>query len=651
MCGFTGCLAVTPGVAPAAAWAEDAVRRIAHRGPDDGGTYADDRVALAFRRLAVLDPTPGGHQPMASHDGRHVVVFNGEIYNAVELADELRAAGVALRTGSDTEVLVELHARFGPAAVSRLRGMFAYVVWDGRTGELFAARDRFGIKPLYYALSPCGGLLRFASEKKALVEPAGRPGAPAGPPVDRDALRRYLTLQHVPGPATLTPGVRALRPGHTLTVRPGEPPAEARYWRPDLRPAARPRPASAGRILTALADSVRAHLRCDVPLGAFLSGGVDSAAICALAREHRPDLRTFTVGFGEDGYDESALARRTADALDLATSSTTVTAADVLEHLPRIVWHLDDPLADPSAVPLWFLAREASRHVTVVLSGEGADELFGGYRVYRQPRFVRAGERAPDRLRRAVRGLASLVPDGVRGRGLLERTGTPLARRYVGNAHVFAGAHLDRVAGAGAGRPSALDLTAPVHARALAAGLDDVATMQLVDMAAWLPGDILVKADRMTMAHGLELRVPFLDPRVFAVAAELARTEKVGGRTTKRALRRAMGMLLPPDVAARPKLGFPVPVGRWLSGPLAGWAAQLLRTADTGRYLDRTVALELLRHHRSGAADHGRRLWALLVFSLWHQIHVEGVYDPAGLGWHEAPDPHPACDLVGATGP
>ncbi|HEY3142038.1 MAG TPA: asparagine synthase-related protein, partial [Acidimicrobiales bacterium] len=572
--------------------------------------------------------------------------FNGEIYNYVELGEDLRDQGVQLRSRSDTEVLVELYSRLGPAMVHELRGMFALAVWDRENRHLFAARDPFGIKPLFYAVDD-NGLLRFASEKKALLAPwlgtGGRfhaagpgPGPCPGPEpepepaVDQDVLRRYLAFQYVPGPATLSPDIHALPPGHTLSATPGRPLVLRRYWRPDLRPARRPRPHTTQRLVGALRDSVRVHLRSDVPVGAFLSGGIDSAAICALAREHRPDLPTFTVGFDQPGYDETDLARRTATALGLITTSRLISARDVVEQLPRIVWHLDDPLADPSAVALWFLAEEAAREVKVVLSGEGADELFGGYRIYRQPWVVRAGGQLPEWTTGALRRLAARLPEGLRGRGLLHRISTPLAHRYIGNAHVFDDEQLDRITatrGSRGGRGAGpYDVTTPLHAQAADDELDDVATMQLVDIATWLPGDILAKADRMTMAHSLELRVPFLDPAVFATATRLSRPDKLDGRETKHALRRALARLLPPDVVSRPKLGFPVPTRHWLAHDLAPWAEEILRTASIDEHIDRRVALDLLARHRAGTADHSRRLWCLLIFALWHQVFVEGRY-------------------------
>ena len=643
MCGIAGCLALAGSVGPDTRWVDKAAQRIAHRGPDDDGIYSDSDVALGFKRLAIIDLSPGGHQPMCSADRRYWMVFNGEIYNYIELAQELRAEGVTLRTSSDSEVLLETYARTGREVVRKLRGMYAFAIWDTNRRELFCARDPFGIKPFFYRLN--SGMLRFASEKKALAEPGELTR------LDGDAMRRYLAFQYVPAPATLTPPIRMLPPGHVLTARPGsspdDPPARgapdggvevARFWGAELRPAAARKRGTSQRILQVMRDSVAVHLRSDAPLGAFLSGGIDSAAICALVAERRPDLLTFTVGFEREGYSEIDRAQETAAALGVKSIPYFIGVEEFMRHLPQIVWHLDDPMADAAAVPLWFVAREARRHVKVVLSGEGSDELFGGYLIYHQPRVVRAGEKLPGWGRSSLKRAASLIPAGVKGRGLLERTSTPLRRRFIGNAHVFMDDQLDRVAGSGArGIASPYDVTDPVYAQALRSGLDDVATMQLVDINTWLAGDILVKADRMTMAHGLELRVPFLDPEVMAVAEKLAKEEKTGGGTTKYALREAMSELLPRSAVERAKLGFPVPMGHWLKGQMHEFAQVLLREARTDEWVNRAAALDMLRRYRSGESDvNWRQLWVLIVFSLWHQIYVERVYDPVALGWSAA---------------
>jgi asparagine synthase (glutamine-hydrolysing) len=554
------------------------------------------------------------------------MVYNGEIYNQGELAQRLRARGVQLRGKSDSEVLLEMFAAEGKDALRRLRGMYAFAIWDTRNQELFCARDPFGIKPLYYTLAEGGNQLRFASERKALL------GAGEVSVIDPDALRRYLSFQYVPPPATMTPPVRSLPPGHFMVARLGGPVDVFRYWRPVLRPAKSPAVDTPERILAVLRESVTTHLRSDVPLGAFLSGGVDSAAICALAAESRPGMLTFTAGFARPGYSEIEQAQETAAALGLKSVPYVITAQEFAARLPQIIWQLDDPMADAAAIPLWFVAREARRHVKVVLSGEGADELFGGYGVYYQPSVVRAATRLPGWGRNSAGAMAARISPGQRGKGLLQRISLPLRDRYIGNAHVFSGAEVNLLTRYGGG--TVFDVTDPLFDQAASAGLDDVATMQLVDINTWLPGDILVKADRAAMAHGLELRSPFLDREVMAVASRLSRAEKTAAGTTKFALREAVGGLLSQAAAERRKLGFPVPIGHWFRGELSGYAEQVIHEARTEEWLDKREVLNVLRQFRAGDPEvPWRRLWVLLVFSLWHQIYVERVFDPVKLGW------------------
>jgi asparagine synthase (glutamine-hydrolysing) len=625
--GIAGCLALAGGTRPDAEWVLRALRRMAHRGPDDEHVISDGPVTLGARRLAVIDPSAAGRQPMRSADGRFTIVYNGELYNHAELAQRLRERGVALRGHSDTELLLETYATEGREALRRLRGMFAFAIWDAQAGELFCARDPFGIKPLYYTLADGGRQFRFASERKALLGP-GEVSV-----IDPDALRRYLSFQYVPPPATMTPPVNCLAPASYLVVRPGAPPDRpSRYWRPMLRPGKSPVADTPERVLAALRGSVTAHLRSDVPVGAFLSGGVDSAAICAIAAETKPAMPTFTAGFARPGYSEIDEARQTAAALGLRNFSYLITPQEFAASLPQIIWQLDDPLADAAAVGLWFAAREARRHVKVVLSGEGADELFGGYGVYYQPGVVRAATRLPGSGRSIAQAMADRMPSGQRGKGLLARIAIPLRSRYIGNANVFPSAQVNDLARYGGG--TAYDVTAPVFDQAEAAGLDDVATMQLVDLNTWLPGDILVKADRASMAHGLELRTPFLDREVMSVASRLARAEKTAAATTKFALREAVGGLLPQESAERRKLGFPVPIGHWFRGELAGYAEHVVYNARTEEWLDSAEVEDLLRRFRDGDPSvRWRQVWSLVVFSLWHQIYVENAFDPVALGW------------------
>jgi asparagine synthase (glutamine-hydrolysing) len=493
MTGIAGCLALAAGTRPDPEWARRAAWRTAHRGPDDDGVFADGAVALSARRLAIIDPSPGGRQPMRSADGRFWMVFDGAIYNYPELAGELRSRGVSVSGASDAEVLLAAYALDGKDVLRQLRGMYAFAIWDARNGELFCARDPFGQKPFFYTVTDGGQQLRFSSERIGLTLPG------EASDLDPDALRRYLSFQYVPAPATMTPPVRALPPGHFLLARPGAKVDVFRYWRPVLRPARSPSAQTPEKILDALRDSVTAHLRADVPVGSFLSGGVDSAAICALAAETRPGMVTFTAGFDVDGYNEIPWAQETATALGLKNVACVITPQEFVNRLPQILWHLGDPLADAAAVPLWFVAREARKHVRVVLSGEGADELFGGYGVYHQPAAVRAAAALPGLARSSAGAIAARMTAGKRGKGLLQRVATPLRDRYIGNANVFSLHDVDALTRYGEG--TVYEVTDPLFDQAAEAELDDVATMQLVDINTWLPGDILAKADRMSEAR------------------------------------------------------------------------------------------------------------------------------------------------------
>jgi asparagine synthase (glutamine-hydrolysing) len=614
MGSIAGCLALAEGTSPDMGWVDHAIRRIAYRGPDAEWRYDDAHIALAASSRAA--------------DGRYVVVFDGFLANQEELVDWLRGRGVTPRTGSDAEVLLQTFAAEGKSALRRLRGMYAFALWDTREEELLCCRDPFGIKPLYYSLGS-GRFFRFASERKAV--------APAGvvPAIDADALRGYLSFQYVPAPGTMTPPVRSLPPGHFLVTRPGGPVDVFRYWRAALRPARSPSPDTPEKILDALRDSVAAHMRADGPVGALLSGGIDSAALCALAAQIRPGLMTFTVGFDREGYNEIEQATQTADALGVKSVPYVITVSEFAARLPEVIWHLDDPLADAAAIPLWFAAREARKHVRVVLSGEGADELFGGYGVYYQSGMVRVGQSLPAGMRAPIVGAASRLPTGMRGKGLLRRMSTPLRDRYIGNARIFDDEQVDRLTLVGNGY--AFDATAPYYDQAEEMGLDDVATMQLIDINLWLPGDILVKTDRVSAAHGLQIRSPYLDREVMAIASRLARAEKTAAGTTKFALREAMGSMLPQETVERPKLGFPVPIGEWLSRELAGYAEQILVEARTEQWLNKRAVLAVWQRFQSGDPQVSwRQVWTLLVFSLWHQIYVEKIYDPVSLGWEGA---------------
>ncbi|HEY6574733.1 MAG TPA: asparagine synthetase B, partial [Mycobacterium sp.] len=417
-------------------------------------------------------------------------------------------------------------------------------------------------------------------------------------------------------------------------VRPGKPPEVTRYFTP--RFAAVPFPAGSApggeqarydEITAVLEDSVAKHMRADVTVGAFLSGGIDSTAIAALAMRHNPRLITFTTGFEREGFSEVDVAVASAEAIGARHVTKVVSQSEFVAALPEIVWYLDEPVADPALVPLFFIAREARKHVKVVLSGEGADELFGGYTIYREPLSLRPFDYLPRPVRRSLGKASKPLPDGMRGKSLLHRGSLTLEERYYGNARSFSDDQLRATLAEFRPDWTHTDVTAPLYAAS--DGWDPVARMQHIDLFTWLRGDILVKADKMTMANSLELRVPFLDPEVFAVASKLPYDQKITRSTTKYALRRALEPIVPAHVLNRPKLGFPVPIRHWLrAGELLDWAYATVAASQAGHLVELAAVRRMLDEHRSGVTDHSRRLWTVLIFMLWHAIFVEHSVTP-----------------------
>ena len=549
-------------------------------------------------------------------------MYKRQIYNYLELRDELSANhGAVFHTDGDGEAIIAAYHHWGTGALTRLRGMFAFALWDTVEHELFCARDPFGIKPLFMATGAGGTAV--GSEKKCLLDLADTLGIDVG--VDERAVQHYTVLQYVPEPETLHRGIRRLESGSYARVRPGRSPEVSRYFTPRFAAV----PFVAGReqsrydeITAVLEDSVAKHMRADVTVGAFLSGGIDSTAIAALAKRHNPNLITFTTGFEREGFSEVDVAVASAEAIGARHVTKVVSQAEFVAALPQIVWYLDEPVADPALVPLFFIAREARKHVKVVLSGEGADELFGGYTIYREPLSLRPFEYLPRRLRKSVGRMSAPLPEGMRGKSLLHRGSLTLEERYYGNARSFSDAQLRAVLPGFRPEWTHTDVTAPVYASST--DWDPVARMQHVDLFTWLRGDILVKADKMTMANSLELRVPFLDPEVFAIASRLPYDQKITRATTKFALRRALEPIVPAHVLNRPKLGFPVPIRHWLrSGELLDWAYGMAGSSGAGELVDLAGVRTMLEEHRSGTTDHSRRLWTVLIFMLWHAIFVE----------------------------
>jgi asparagine synthase (glutamine-hydrolysing) len=623
VCGLLGYLS-NSGSAPALkADVERALELSRHRGPDEGETWSDDDVVLGFRRLSIID-LEHSHQPLPYDDGRYRMLFNGEIYNYVELRRRLiEEYGATFATDGDGEVILAAYKYLGEACVTELRGMFAFVIWDSLEHTAFGARDWFGIKPLFLMQDERGTF--FASEKKSLLALGGHV-VDGDAALDHRAIQHYLTLQYVPEPATMHSAIRRIESGTCFTVDGDGALASRRFFRPTFptEPVEDQR-ARWAEIRDVLDDSVRVHMRADVTVGAFLSGGIDSTAIAALAKRYNPNLLTFSVGFERPGYSEIDVAAESAQAIGVTHITKVVTPEEFAAAVPLIVWYLDDPVADPALVPLYFIAKEARRHVKVVLSGEGADELFGGYNIYREPLSLRAFRPLPLPVKRGLHALSTRLPEGMRGKDLLRRGSIPIEERYYGNARIFRDDELgflrsydDAV--------SYRDVTAAHYAATR--HLDDVTRMQYIDLYTWLRGDILVKADKMTMANSLELRVPFLDKEVFDVASRLPVDQRITSDTTKYALREALRDVVPAHVLQRRKLGFPVPIRHWLADELYDWARTIIDESGTDHLLDKSAVSAMLEAHRAGPHDYSRKIWTVLILMIWHGIFVERRVNP-----------------------
>lgn len=616
-----------------AAVLEEMMNAIRHRGPDDGRMYLNGQAALGFRRLSILDPE-GSAQPMQNEAGDQIVAFNGEIYNYRELRAELSELGYRFRTEGDAEVLLHGYGQWGEKLPERLRGMFAFAIWDVRKKELFLARDFFGIKPLYYTLAD--GTFLFASEIKSILEYPGVPRI-----LNENALEQYLSFQYSVLEETFFRGIYRLEPGtwlrcgadsQTVTLH--------RYFRPELVPGQEGRrwPHAledarwAEEIRRLMQESVKLHGRADVEVGAFLSGGVDSAFITALLsqesgrqgtgkRDCAYGKRAYTVGFGpEDSrYDEISRAGRIAETCGLAHRSRRIEEEEFWEAVPEVLYYLDEPLGDASAVALYFLAREAARDVKAVISGEGADELFGGYRIYCEPKSLELYQKLPEKFRKTAACLARKLPD-VKGKQFLIRGSMKVEERFIGNAKIFTCEERCALLKHPAQEVSPARFLEQDYRRTL--GMRDADRMQEIDLRHWLAGDILLKADRMSMAHSLELRVPFLDREVFALARRLPARQKQRGGETKWALRLAASRYLPREAAFRAKLGFPVPLRLWLREPYARTRMEAVFTGPAAeKYFSREELFRLLEEHYEGKRDNSRKLWTVYAFCVWYQIY------------------------------
>lgn len=603
MCGFCG---FTGQLVDREQYLREMTEKITHRGPDADGYYLGDGLAMGFRRLSIID-LEAAQQPLYNEDKTLVLMFNGEIYNYQALRQELQAAGHIFATAGDGETLLHGYEQWGADLLPRLRGMFAFAIWNTVDRTLFLARDYFGIKPMHYTRLADGRLV-FGSEIKSILE---------HPDVEKAfnpaALDKYLSFQYSVPTETFFKGIVCLPPAHYLIWKAGEVTVQ-RYWEPRFEPdESMTLDEAVDAIDKAFTDSVAAHRISDVEVGCFLSSGVDSSYVAS----YFGGQKAFTVGFDNgQHYNESNYAAELAKEVGIEHHVHIIGEEEYWQALPRVQYYMDQPLADPSCVALYFVSKLAAEQVKVVLSGEGADELFGGYRIYHEPYSLRGYQRLPRWLRRAAAAVVAALPFDFKGKSFLIRGSQSLEERFIGNAKMFGQKEKSRLLrDIPATDPT--DYTKEYYARC--EGQDDVTRMQYLDINRWMVGDILLKADRMSMANSLELRVPFLDKEVFAVASRIPAKHRVAAGTTKYAMRLAAERHIPESAATKPKLGFPVPIRVWLRQQKYYDIVKAAFLSESARtYFHTDYLLHLLDEHFAGKKDNSRKIWTVYMFLVWY---------------------------------
>ena len=604
MCGIVGFTGMRAGREAILKAMTDA---IAHRGPDGEGSCFGSGVALGNRRLSIID-LAGGAQPMFNEDKNLAVVFNGEIYNFMELRAQLVEAGHTFSTDhSDTEVLLHGYEEWGEGMLAKLRGMFAFAIWNEAEQTLFCARDHFGIKPFYYYLTDEGELL-FGSEIKSFL---AHPGFKKE--LNQSQLELYLSYQYSPGEDTFFKGVKKLLPAHSLLWKAGQVDVK-RYWEPRFEPEEGKSLSDwESRVEEVMRQSVAAHKISDVEVGSFLSSGVDSSYMAYLAHVDK----TFTVGFANKQYDETDYAAEFSKFMGVKNYAYRIEPEEYWENLPRIQYHMDEPLADAASVALYFVNREAAKQVKVCLSGEGADEFFGGYNIYKEPFTVSWYDHIPLPIRRAIGAVAEQLPP-VHGVNFLVRRSRPLEERYIGNTNLMGERRKKQLLKHYIGGKKPTDLSRPYFKKT--AGQDPVTRMQYTDLHLWMVGDILLKADKMSMANSLELRVPFLDKEVFEVARHIPVECRADAEHTKMALRGAAARSIPEETADKKKLGFPVPVRAWLrEEKYAAIVREKFESESAEKFFNTRELVKMLDQHMSEKRDNWRQIWCVFMFLTWYE--------------------------------
>lgn len=603
MCGFAG---FTGHLDNGEEVLTNMMNRIIHRGPDSAGQHIDGKAYMGFRRLSIID-LDNGSQPMYNEDKKIVITFNGEIYNHQELRAELIEKGHIFANNSDTEVLIHAYEEYGEDMLNKLRGMFAFVIWDSEKETLFGARDFFGIKPFYYAV--VDGNLVYGSEIKSILEYPGYKKE-----LNETALENYLTFQYSVLDETFFKGIYKLMPSHCLTFHKGELKVK-RYWEPTFEA---DNNVSLDTLIQeiddAMHDSVEHHKISDVEVGSFLSSGVDSSYVAAIFNGDK----TFTVGFDYEKYNEIDYAKSLSEKIKIDNYSKLVSSQEYWAAIPKIQYHMDEPLADPAAIALYFVSQTAAKHVKVALSGEGADEFFGGYNIYREPHDLAGFQKLPLGLRKALAKCASALPFKFKGKNFLIRASKPVEERFIGNAFMFNEKERNKVLKHPTGKYNHAELTKPFYDKVK--DKDDVTKMQYIDINFWLIGDILLKADKMSMAHSLEVRVPFLDRKVFDVARTIPTKYKVNKQNTKYAMRMAAHKYLPDMVAEKKKLGFPVPIRIWLKDEkYYNIIKKAFNSEAANKYFNTSELMKYLDDHKAGKADNSRKIWTVYMFLVWYE--------------------------------
>ncbi len=606
MCGFAG---FTNYIKDDGTVLEGMMNRIVHRGPDSAGKFVDGDIALGFRRLSIIDLAEGD-QPMFNEDKSLVLVFNGEIYNFKDLRAELQEEGHIFANNSDSEVLLHGYEQWGTELVSKLRGMFAFVIFDRRDKSLFAARDMFGIKPFYYTFM--GESFIFGSEIKSFLE---HPDFKKE--LNEDALAHYLSFQYSPTEETFFKNVFKLPPAHYFTFKDGEM-EKVRYWKPEFNAEDGVLEYYADLTDKAVRESVAAHKIADVEVGSFLSSGIDSSYIAEAANVDK----TFTVGFESpdgDRYNEIHYAKEFADTIGVANIAKVITPEEYWGNFGKIQYHMDEPLADPAAIALYFVSKLASEHVKVVMSGEGADELFGGYRIYQEPITLTVYDKLPFAIRRLISKICEHLPQK-HGINYLVRRGKTIEERFIGNASIFSLKERNALLKSDIAKKAVSPKVLCDKFYSEVKDKDTVTKMQYLDINMWLMGDILLKADKTSMANSLELRVPFLDKKVMEFAETIPLENRVNTITTKLALRKAAEKTLPKRTATKDKLGFPVPIRVWLKEEEYYNIVKTAFTSDYAeKYFDTSKLTALLDLHKSGKADVSRKIWTVYTFLVWYE--------------------------------